>query len=49
MDIFKIIAIAIPSIMIIGWIIAMLVGYIIPNKSIVNGFREWYHESDNDI
>ena len=49
MGIVEIIFISIPSLMLIGWILTMIFCYILPNKSVKNGFSEWLHESDGDI
>jgi hypothetical protein len=44
-----IIAILIPVLMAVSGLIYIIINYIIPNKSIKGGIKEWWHESDDDF
>ena len=50
MDIFDIIAIAIPFVVVLMWVVIVLITYvIIPKRSIPKGFQKWWEDNFDDF
>ncbi len=48
-DVCAVIAILIPVLMLGSGLIHLIINYIIPNKSIKEGIKKWWHEDDDDL